>query len=232
MADKQRIVVFASGTKNGGGSGFENLVRYAREGGAGFQICAVVSNRLHGGVEERAKRLDVPFVHFGGPWDTGSYQSIVEDMGTPWVVLSGWLKPVVGLDPARTINIHPALLSFQNGRFGGQGLYGHHVHEAVAQALEKGELDEKKADKNGDAHKAAYSGFTMHFVTNEYDRGPILAEVRVPIKKGMTADDIQKTVGSAEHMWQPILTDMVVRGQIRLDDGRVVAPLGYGLLPR
>lgn len=218
---KPKLIVFASGTKTGGGSGFENLVKHSRGGDLDADIVAVVSNHEHGGVRERADRLRVPFVYFAGPFDAESYERIVRDSGAEWIALSGWLKFVHGLEPAKTFNIHPALLSFDHGRFGGPGMYGHHIHEAVAKAFAAGEIRE--------------SGPTMHFITEEYDRGPIFFEYRVPLVKGMTPDDIAKLVNKAEHEWQPRVTNMVIHEEIRWDgeDPRSLSvPSGYEYLPK
>lgn len=201
------LVVFASGTKDGGGSGFENLVRSPE---LDADIAAVVSNHERGGVRERAERLGVPFIHFDPSKQSNiltnvglSYREVVESAGAEWVALSGWLGKVEGLDPQKTFNIHPALLSFQHGRFGGKGMHGRRIHEAVKVALDAGEVSE--------------SGFTMHFTTDEYDRGPIFYEHRVPLERGMTAEDIAKAVHAAEHVLQPRITNMVVHGEISWD---------------
>jgi phosphoribosylglycinamide formyltransferase-1 len=82
-------------------------------------------------------------------------------------------------------------------------MYGMHIHEAVKKALDAGEITE--------------SGFTMHFVTEEHDRGPAFFEYRVPLEKGMSVEDIAKAVQKAEHEWQPKITNMVVHGEIRWD---------------
>lgn len=211
---RPKFIVFASGTRDGGsshttkteypqenlggGSGFENLVQSPD---LDAEIVAVVSNHEHGGVRERAERLGIPFVYFSGPYDAGHYQKIVADSGAEWTALSGWLKKVEGLDPAKTFNIHPALLSQLGGRFGGEGKWGSRVHEAVKAALDAGEITE--------------SGFTMHFVTDEYDRGPVFFEHRVPLEKGMTAEEIARAVNAAEHEWQPKITNAVAHGEIR-----------------
>lgn len=207
FASKPKIIVFASGKRSGGGSGFENLAR-SKELDA--DIVAVVSNHERGGVHERAMRLGIPFIYFNPSEHTHipkyvgiSYREIVEKSGAEWVALSGWLKHVSGLDPAKTFNIHPALLSFDNGRFGGKGMYGNHIHEAVKKALDAGEITE--------------SGFTMHFVTEEHDRGPAFFEHRVPLKQGMTVEEIAHKVNAAEHEWQPKITNLVVHGEIRWD---------------
>ena len=224
---RPKIVVFASGSKDGGGSGFENLVHHSRGGDLEADIVAVVSNHESGGVRERADRLGVPFIYFNPTEHSHilknvrmSYADIIEQVGAGWVALSGWLKKVEGLDPAKTFNIHPALLSFDNGRFGGPDLYGHHVHEAVKAALDKGDITE--------------SGVTMHFVTDEYDRGPIFFEYRIALSKSMTPDDIAQAVNVEEHRWQPKITNMVVHGEISWDGknpASLTAPAGYSYLP-
>lgn len=219
---KPKLVVFASGTKDGGGSGFENLVEASRrklsldsvrrdsrqaardnsllESELDADIVAVVSNNEEGGVRMRAERLGIPFIFFSPDSD---YGKVVADCGAEWVALSGWFKFTHGLDPQKTFNIHPALFSQLDGMFGGKGMYRSRIHEAVAEALARGEITE--------------SGFTMHFVTNELDRGPAFFEYRVPLEKGMTADEIEKAVNVAEHEWQPKITNMVVHGEIRWD---------------
>lgn len=197
---RPRVIVFASGTPEGGGTGFENLVKHSRGGDLDADIVAVVSNHEHGGVRSRADRLGVRFVYFDG---SQTYQEIVEQFDAEWVALSGWMKKTYGLDPRRTINIHPALLLDQHGRFGGKGMYGHHIHEAVKRALDAGEITE--------------SGFSMHFVTDEYDRGPVFFEYRTPLTREMTAEDIAQAVNRLEHIWQPRLTHLVVHGLISWD---------------
>ncbi|MDO8513920.1 MAG: formyltransferase family protein [bacterium] len=208
---RPKIVVFASGTKNGGPSPRQSGLRPREGGGSGFEnlvgskgldadIVAVVSNHEHGGVRERAERLGVPFIFFGPNSD---YRKIVADSGAEWVALSGWFKFISGLDPRKTFNIHPALLSQLGGRFGGKGMYGRHIHEAVKKAFDAGEIIE--------------SGFTMHFVTDEMDRGPAFFEHHVPLKVGMSAEEIGKAIQAAEHEWQPKITNMVVHGEIRWD---------------
>lgn len=230
--DSPKIIVFASGTRDGGGSGFENLVKASRTGFLDAEIVAVVSNQEHGGVRERADRLGVLFIYFPGPYDAGNYSSILQKTSmepapwsrsgfTGWVALSGWFKQVKGLDPRRTFNIHPALLSQLGGRFGGKGMYGTHLYEAIKTAYEAGEIRE--------------TGFTMHFVTDELDRGPAFFEYRIPLRKGMTADDIEKAVRAAEHEWQPKITNMVVHGEIAWDGKNpknLVIPQGYKYLPK
>ncbi len=200
---KPKLVVFASGTKEGGGSGFENLVVATKTGALDAEIVAVVSNHEHGGVRNRADKLGVPFVYFAGPYDAPHYQKVVADVGAEWIALSGWLRQVQGLDPKKTFNIHPALLSQLGGRFGGSSMYGVKAVAAVIEALQRKEIDE--------------FGISMHFVTEEYDQGPVFFEHRIPYTGDMTKDDVAHIIHESEHEWQPKITNMVVHGEIRWD---------------
>lgn len=220
---KPKILVFASGSATGGGSGFANLVRHSREaeGDLKAEIVGVVSTHAKGGVRVRAEALNIPFTHFFGPYEAEEYQRIAKESGAEWFALSGWLRHVKGLDPARTFNIHPAALSLLGGRFGGEGMYGDHVHEAVKEALDNSEIEE--------------SGVSMHFVTDEFDRGPVFFEYRIPLRQGASVEEIKEKVNKAEHEWQPKITNLVVHGEISWDGKdpfSLKVPNGYNYLPR
>ncbi|HEX8994314.1 MAG TPA: formyltransferase family protein [Candidatus Paceibacterota bacterium] len=202
-----KLLVLASGGSepDSGGSGFENLIHSCRIGQLKAQIVGVVCNHEHGGVRTRADRHGVRFFHFPGPWTAERYQEIAEKSEADFFACSGWLKLVCGLDPktqfnSRTVfNIHPGLLP----QFGGPGMWGHHVHEAVMEAYRRGEI--------------THSGMCMHFVTEQYDRGPVFCRREVTIKEDDTPDTLGKRVNECEHEWQPIMTNRVVHGQIRWD---------------
>lgn len=219
--ERPKLIVFASGLKiDDGGSGFENLVKTSRTGVLDAEIVAVVSNHENGGTRKRADRLGIKFIYFPGPFDAESYRRIVKESGAEWIALSGWLKMVKGLDPRKTFNIHPALLSQLGGRFGGPSMYGPRIHEAVKAALDAGEITE--------------SGLTMHFVTDEYDRGPVFFEHHVPLRRGIPAQEIERIVNIAEHEWQPKITNMVIQGEISWDGKdptSLKVPSGYEFLP-
>ena len=215
---KPNILVFASGTKTGGGSGFEKLVRAAQTSPPTLDawICAVITNHFAGGVWHKARALGVHAEYWAGPFQAQGYRNFVQYFKADYVMLSGWLKRVTGLDPARTINIHPGPLP----RFGGPKLYGHHVHEAVLAAYHRGEL--------------THSAVTMHFVDEIYDHGAILFTRPVPIEPGDTPETLAARVNQVEHAWQPRVLNYVVQGQVRLVDQEVVyetAELKHLLLP-
>ena len=216
---KPKLIIFASGAKESGGSGFENLVRASREEILDADIVAVASNHEHGSVRNRADRLGIKFIYFPGPYESENYTKIITDTGADWIALSGWFQMVKGLDPAKTFNIHPALLSCLGGRFGGKGMYGNHVHEAVMEAFRDGTV--------------THSAVTMHFVTPVYDEGPIFFQFPVEILPDDTPESLGARVNMAEHEWQPRLTNMVVNGEISWD-GRnpnsLKVPNGYKFL--
>jgi phosphoribosylglycinamide formyltransferase-1 len=209
MKEKPKIIVFSSGTKDGGGSGFENLVVQGRENSdVNYEIVAVVSNHENGGVKERADKLGVPFIHFEKPFTAERYQEIVESSGASLVALSGWLKLVSGLDPKSTINIHPG----NPETYGGDGMYGDHVHKAVLE------------------NKEEYTQVAMHFVTPVYDEGPIFFRMPVEVKSDDTVDTLRARVNQAEHKYQPLITSMVANSEISWDGkdaGTLKAPEGY-----
>ncbi len=194
-----RLLIFASGTKDSGGSGFENLVLASCDGRLDAEIVGVVSNHEHGGVQEKAERLRIPFHSFAGPYDAAHYQALVAPLNPDFIALSGWLKLVTGLNPKTTFNIHPAPLP----EFGGPGFYGHATHEKVMEAYRKGRI--------------THSAVSMHFVTERFDEGPVFFSHSVEIHPDDTADTLAKRVNEIEHRYQPEITNKVVKGEISWD---------------
>jgi phosphoribosylglycinamide formyltransferase-1 len=200
------VLVFASGDAKGGGSGFQELVEFSRTNPPVLdaQIIGVISNHENGGVRRRADALHIPFEYWPGPFDAKGYRSFVEKYRADFVMCSGWLKFVRGLDPAKTVNIHPGPLP----GFGGQGMYGHYVHEAVMAAFHRGEIIQ--------------SAVTMHFVDETaYDHGPIIFQMPVLIRPDDDAETLAKRVNEKERAWQSHILNLVVHRQIYLSQGHV-----------
>ena len=199
------LLIFASGGKEGGGSGFEKLVEAARAGKLRADIAGVVSQYEHGGVFERAGRLGIRFGHFRPPLTAERYREIVEELGNPeFVALSGWTRLVKGLDPRTTINIHPGPLP----SFGGHRLHGDYVHEQVLDAFRDGRI--------------THSAVSMHFVTEprderDYDTGPVFFRVPVHILPDDTVATLKARVNACEHLFQWEVTDQVLAGSISWD---------------
>ncbi len=214
----KKLLIFASGTKDGGGSGFQELVENSRTGILNADIVGVASNHENGGVRKKADSLGINFEYFEKPdQNTHRYAEIVKKYEADFVSLSGWLKKTVGLDPAKTINIHPGLLP----DFGGPGMYGHHVHEAVIKAFGEG--------------RTKLAGVSMHFVTEEYDRGPVFFEFPVLIRSEDTADIIAQRTNKIEHAYQSWITNLVITEQITWDGKdhkSLKVPSWYPFLPK
>ncbi len=210
-AEKVRVLVYASGDEKGGGSGFQELVEFSRTDPPVLdaQIIGVISNHDHGGVRKRADALQIPFQYWPGPYDAKGYRSFVQKFQADFVMCSGWLKFVRGLDPSKTVNIHPGPLP----RFGGPGMYGHHVHEAVIAAFRQGEIIQ--------------SAVTMHFVDEAaYDHGPIIFQMPVLIRPDDDAESLAKRVNEKERAWQSYILNLVVRQDICLSQGQVIYKTG------
>ena len=191
-----RIAVLVSG----GGTNLQALLEaLQRESGAGSgerrraQITRVITDRASAGALDRGRRSGIPTTVLRDPGDAAELLAALADADL--VVLAGYLKlvpaPVVARFRWRMINIHPALLP----AFGGPGMYGRRVHEAVL------------------ASGARVSGATVHYVDEQYDRGPIIAQVRVSVAADDTPDTLAARVLTAEHRLLPrVVLELVRRG--------------------
>lgn len=175
-----RVAVAVSGR----GSNLEALLRALRPGAAA-EVVLVLSNRPEAGGLERARARGVPAEVLADPASAGDWLERLEAHRVDLVVLAGYLKlvpaAVIARYRDRILNVHPALLP----AFGGQGMYGRRVHEAVL------------------ASGARESGATVHLVDEVYDRGAILARGRVPVLPGDTPDRLAARVLEVEHRLLP-----------------------------
>jgi len=182
-----RVAVLVSG----GGTNLQALLD-ALDDSPLARVARVISNRRDAGALERARRAGVPISILRNPNDPAELLAALGD--AQLVVLAGYLKlvprAVVSRFRGRMINIHPALLP----DFGGSGLYGHHVHAAVL------------------ASGATESGATVHFVDEAFDRGEIIAQEKVPVRKDDTADTLAARVLAAQHRLLPkVVLDLARR---------------------
>lgn len=203
---KPKVLVFASGTATGGGSGFAKMVQFSQGENPvlNAEIVGVVSNHPEGGVFQKAKDTGIPFGHWMKetyPKDADQYRFWLSESGADWVMLSGWLKKVSGLVMSRTVNIHPGLLPLT------AGLYGHHVHEFALEAYHRGEI--------------SHTAVTVHFVDENYDTGPIAIQKRVEIRPDDTVETLGNRVNASEHYWQSRILNAIVHGAITLHGRQV-----------
>ncbi|MBT8396108.1 MAG: phosphoribosylglycinamide formyltransferase [Gemmatimonadetes bacterium] len=187
------VAVFASG----GGSNFQSLLDYLPDDGPG-RIDLLISDRESAGALDRAEKAGVGQQIIpvkGRSLDAVALETleVLEEHEIDVVLLAGYLRlippVVVQAFPKLILNIHPALLP----AFGGKGMWGHHVHEAVL------------------ASGATFSGPTIHFVDEEYDTGAILAQWPVPVLPGDTPDTLAARVLKVEHILYPLAADHLCR---------------------
>jgi formyltetrahydrofolate-dependent phosphoribosylglycinamide formyltransferase len=175
-----RIAVAVSGR----GSNLEALL-HALGPGAPARVVLVLSNRTDAGALARAAEHAVPGEVLAEPSDAADWLARLERHRVDLLVLAGYLElvppEVVARYRGRILNVHPALLP----AFGGKGMYGHRVHQAVL------------------ASGARESGATVHLVDEVYDRGAILAQARVPVLPGDDADRLAARVLEVEHRLLP-----------------------------
>lgn len=178
----KKIAIFASGS----GTNAENIIRYFAQGDQA-RVELVLCNRPGAGVLARAASLGVESTVFDRDtfYNSDRIVTLLRNRGIDYVVLAGflWLVPssLIAAYPNRIVNIHPALLP----KFGGKGMYGDRVHQAVVEAGEK------------------ESGITIHRVNEHYDSGAILAQFRVPVKPTDTPDQVAAKVHALEYAHFP-----------------------------
>tara|TARA_B100000809_G_scaffold263113_1_gene315604 strand:- start:13653 stop:14213 length:561 start_codon:yes stop_codon:yes gene_type:complete len=168
----KRLVILASGS----GSNAENIIHYFQEHDS-ISVTSIISNRKDAFVLERAKKLNIPHVYF--PKKAFFEDDLVLNYllkNADYVILAGFLlkipENIVKGFPNKIINIHPALLP----KFGGKGMYGMHVHNAVK---EQGETE---------------TGITIHYVNEHYDKGATIFQATTPVLIMDTPEDIAANI--------------------------------------
>lgn len=184
-----RLAVLASGRGSNLQAIIEHFDNLARERVA--TVALVASNRSDSPALLRAATASIDIASFNPNDDGSELLALLQKFRIDLVVLAGYLKriqpKVIDEYAGRIINIHPALLP----AFGGEGMYGARVHEAVI------------------ASGATETGVTVHLVDNEYDRGPILAQWRVRVDESDTVETLAARVLNVEHVVYPRVVEMV-----------------------
>lgn len=192
------IAVFGSGR----GSNFKAIMDAVERGRiTGARVRLVLSNNSQAGILDLARTHGIPAVHLSRKQfaDEGGYVSALLDVlhahEANFIALAGYMKrvppPVIAAYRNRIINIHPALLP----KFGGQGMYGIHVHEAVIAAGE------------------SVSGATVHMVDEEYDGGAIVLQKRVSVADNDTPETLAARVLAIEHEIYPEAIRMLAQAE-------------------
>jgi phosphoribosylglycinamide formyltransferase 1 len=178
----KRISLFASGS----GTNAENIIRYFSDSNEVI-IDSLFSNREDAYALVRARKLGVPAFVFSRNefYNTTHIEDLLKSRNVDLIVLSGflWLVPGSLIRNFRILNIHPALLP----KYGGKGMYGHLVHEAVI------------------ANHDTESGITIHQVNEKYDEGRIVFQAKCSVTPGDTPDDVAEKVHQLEYKWFPLI---------------------------
>ena len=177
---------------SGSGTTYAAIAEACAAGRIPAEIAVVIASKPGLGGIARAQANGHPLVVASAP---DAVTAALIDHGATWVAMCGWLK---SWDPpaafaGRTTNIHPSLLP----AFGGKGMYGHHVHDAVL------------------ARGCAISGCTVHLVAGGYDSGPILAQQAVPVLPDDTSARLQARVQATERSLYPQVLADLITGRLR-----------------
>jgi len=193
---------------SGGGRTLMNILEYIKKGKLNAEIAVVISSRSTVSGVEKAKKagLSVKIIRTKDFPDIDSFSKRIEEelvaANVELVIQGGWLClwKIPKRYENKVMNIHPALLP----SFGGKGMWGHHVHEAVLKAGCK------------------ISGCTVHFCTNEYDKGPIIIQRCCPVMEDDTPDTLAERVFKEECIAYPQAIKLFAEGRLTVIDNRVI----------
>lgn len=182
------LALFASGS----GSNVENIAKYFTNHPS-IAIKTVFCNKSNAGVLERAKKLNIPaFVFSKSELEDGTVSTQLEKDGIDFIVLAGFLlkfpENLIKRYANKIVNIHPALLP----KYGGKGMYGMHVHNAVV------------------ANKESESGITIHYVNENYDEGAIIFQDRIEVLATDTAEDVAQKIHTLEYEHFPRVIEQTI----------------------
>lgn len=184
----KKIAILASGE----GTNAERIIRYFT-GHPTVKVAVIITNKAEAGVIRRAKNLQIP-VEFipASAFREGKATEVLRQYETDFVVLAGFLLRIpddmLASYPDRIVNIHPSLLP----KFGGKGMYGSKVHEAVLAAGEK------------------ESGITIHYINEHYDEGAIILQAQCPVIEGDTPDKLANRVHQLEYEHYPKVIEQLL----------------------
>ena len=200
MVSSKRIVVFASGS----GTNFINIYQNVNNG----NVVLLISNNPESGAVKYAieNNIDYKVINdFRYPGIINiEYENTLKKYNPDLILLAGFMKKipdnVIRLYENKIINIHPSLLP----KYGGKGCYGIKVHEFVINSKDK------------------VTGATIHFINNEYDRGPIIMQKTVTVDKNDTEETLAKKILPLEHLIFPRALDLLTSHKLKIEKGKVI----------
>lgn len=185
----KNIAIFASGN----GSNAEAIAQYFT-GNKQVSIKCVLSNRQSAGVHQRIAAMNIPSLTFSKEeWNEAhKIVDFLHKEEIDFIILAGFLakieKPIISAFNGRIVNIHPSLLP----RYGGKGMWGHHIHEAVIAAREK------------------QSGITIHYIDETIDGGEIIFQATCDVLPDDTPDTLANRIHSLEHFHYPRVIEQLL----------------------
>ncbi|HEY6975475.1 MAG TPA: phosphoribosylglycinamide formyltransferase [Chitinophagaceae bacterium] len=190
---KHRIAIFASGTGTNAKKIIEHFISSDK-----ITVALIVCNKPHAGVFNIADQYQIPalLIEKKKFVEGNHYTDELKNAGITFIVLAGFLwklpAPLIRAYQNKIVNIHPALLP----RYGGKGMYGHYVHEAVIQSAEK------------------ESGITIHYVDELYDHGQHILQVTCPVLPDDTPEKLAKRIQLLEHEYYPkVIEEIILRNE-------------------
>lgn len=186
----KKIAVFASGA----GSNAQKIIDHFRDAGK-VSVALIVCNKPEAGVLKIAEKENIPalLIEKDKFFRGNAYSDELKEEGIDLVVLAGFLWKIpaalIRAFPHKIVNIHPALLP----NYGGKGMYGHHVHQAV--------IDNKEKE----------SGITIHYVDEQYDHGDTIFQATCPVFDYDTAETLAQRIHSLEHEHYPRIVEELLK---------------------
>lgn len=185
-----KIAILASGS----GTNAENIIKYFANNDK-IEVACVITNKKDAFVRKRAEKLNIESIFFSKKdfFETTNVIKYLIEKKVNFIVLAGFLlkipQNIINLFPQNIINIHPALLP----KFGGKGMYGDNVHQAVV------------------ANKETESGITIHYVNENYDEGTIIFQAKCPVLDTDNYEDVAKKVHALEYTHFPIVIENILK---------------------
>lgn len=189
-SNRKHLVIFASGA----GSNAQQIINHFRNS-SGAKPVLIVCNKPDAGIISIARKENIPVLLIEKQrfFKEDAYLPELKKVQADLIILAGFLwkipKILIEAYPRRIINIHPALLP----KYGGRGMYGHYVHEAV---LNSGEVQ---------------SGITIHYVDEHYDNGDIIFQTACPVLENDTAETLAQRIHQLEHLHYPMVIEDLVK---------------------
>lgn len=186
---KKQLAILASGN----GTNAQQICEYF-SGNNQIEVTCIIYNRPDAFVAKRAEALGIESVYMNRAdfYENGNVLAYLLNKHIDWVILAGflWLIPetLIARFPKHIINIHPALLP----KYGGKGMYGHHVHEAVI------------------ANHESESGITIHLIDNQYDKGSILFQAKCALTSDDTPHSLEEKIHQLEKEHFPTVIEKTV----------------------